>query len=136
MNNNLISNILESKIKISELKNDELERLNTLFPYCEVTRIIDLIYKKVNQDMLYEKKLTDSIIHISDRKLLFSFLNKGTPLIQTEKQVRKSFQIHLLIRSQKLKDRTQKDHQFLFQVARPQNNILLTSPLIVPKSLW
>ncbi len=65
-----------------------------------------------------------------------SFLNKGTPLIQTEKQVRKSFQIHLLIRSQKLKDRTQKDHQFLFQVARPQNNILLTSPLIVPKSLW
>ena len=38
MTNNLISNILESRIKIKDVRINDLEKLSNLFPYCEVRK--------------------------------------------------------------------------------------------------
>ena len=76
MTNNLISNILESRTKIKDVRINDLEKLSNLFPYCEVTKIIELNHRRTNHDIFFEKKLTEFIIHISDRSFLFSLLNK------------------------------------------------------------
>ena len=91
MNNNLITNILESKIKITDLKVKELEKLCKIFPYCEVTKVIDLNFRKNNNDLLFEKKLTEAIIHVSDRSFLFSLLHKEkNKKIKNKEEKRKS----------------------------------------------
>ena len=92
MTNNLISNILESRIKIKDVKIAELEKLINLFPYCEVTRIIDLSYRRTNDDILFEKKLTESIIHISDRAFLFSLLENNKEKKKKNKAIEKKRQ--------------------------------------------
>jgi len=91
MNNNLITNILESKIKITDLKVKELEKLCKIFPYCEVIKVIDLNFRKNNNDLLFEKKLTEAIIHVSDRSFLFSLLHKEkNKKIKNKEEKRKS----------------------------------------------
>ena len=91
MNNNIITNILDSKIKITDLKVKELEKLCKIFPYCEVTKVIDLNFRKNNNDLLFEKKLTEAIIHVSDRSFLFSLLHKEkNKKIKNKEEKRKS----------------------------------------------
>ena len=46
MNKNIINSILQSEKGIMDLEVKELEKLIKLFPYCEITRIIDLLFKK------------------------------------------------------------------------------------------
>ena len=76
MNKNIITSILESEKNIIDLEIKELEKLIKLFPYCEITRIIDLLFKKKSNDLLFEKKLSESIMHIHDREFLFSLVHK------------------------------------------------------------
>ena len=78
MNKNIINSILQSEKGIMDLEVKELEKLIKLFPYCEITRIIDLLFKKKSDDLLFEKKLSESIIHINDREFLFFLVNKKT----------------------------------------------------------
>ena len=75
MNKNIIYKLLDSKGKANELEAGQVEKLITLFPYCEVTRIMDLLFKKNNNDLLFEKKLSEHIIHIHNREFLFFMVN-------------------------------------------------------------
>ena len=75
MNKNIIYKLLDSEINASDLEAEQVEKLITLFPYCEVTRIMDLLFKKKRNDLLFEKKLSEHIIHIRDREFLFFIVN-------------------------------------------------------------
>jgi len=76
MNKNIITSILQSEKNIIDIEIKELEKLIKLFPYCEITRIIDLLFKKKSNDLLFEKKLSESIMHIHDREFLFFLAHK------------------------------------------------------------
>ena len=89
MNKNIIINFLQSKQKINNIDITKIEELITLFPYCEIPRIINLIFKKTSNDLLFEQKLSESIIHINDRNSLFSLMNQKKPKKITEKEKNK-----------------------------------------------
>ena len=78
MDKNIIPRLLQAHETITSLEIAQIEKLIKLFPYCEVTRIIDLLFKKKNNDLLFEKKLSENIIHMCDREFLFSLLNKSS----------------------------------------------------------
>ena len=76
MNKNIIINFLKSGNTTSNSDMSQIDELIQLFPYCEMTRIMDLIFKKRSNDLLFEQKLSESIIHVNNRQFLFSLLNQ------------------------------------------------------------
>ena len=89
MNKNIIYKLLDSEINASDLEAEQVEKLITLFPYCEVTTIMDLLFKKKRNDLLFEKKLSEHIIHIRDREFLFFIVNE--PSTKKEKRFSVNF---------------------------------------------
>ncbi len=108
MNKNLIIKLLESKGTADNLEIAQAEKLINLFPYCEITRIMDLIFKKKHNDILFKEKLSEHIMHIHDREFLFFLVNENK--LQKESR-KKEEKIHHLTQKKSFHEWLRKPNQ-------------------------